>query len=172
MKYDFDYKLQVVMELLSGKSQISVARAHGICHHEVRWWLDRYNAYGEEGLRTFSSGAQLSAEEKERIVLQHVNNGVTLQQLCLLHDVHRSTLRQWIRKYRIEQAMREGMHSSQKSKKAMPIRYIKNPKTELERLEMENLRLRAEIALIKKVRALVLEQEKRASKSASKPSKN
>ena len=46
------------------------------------------------------------------------------------------------------------------------------PETELEKLQAENIRLRAEIALLKKVTALVKEREARERMSGQKPSKN
>jgi transposase len=44
--------------------------------------------------------------------------------------------------------------------------------TELEKLQMENLRLRAENALLKKVKALVEEEEVRARLNEQEPSTN
>ena len=46
------------------------------------------------------------------------------------------------------------------------------PQTELERLRYENEYLRAEVALLKKVRALVEEREKRLHEIGRKPSKH
>jgi hypothetical protein len=48
----------------------------------------------------------------------------------------------------------------------------KAPETELERLQEEVLWLRAENALLKKVRALVEEERNRARHAGQKPSKN
>ena len=46
------------------------------------------------------------------------------------------------------------------------------PQTELERLRYENEYLRAEVALLKKVKALVEEREKRLRETGRKPSKH
>jgi transposase len=48
----------------------------------------------------------------------------------------------------------------------------KEAQTELEKLKEENLRLRAENALLKKVQALVEEQEARTRFNGQKPSTN
>ena len=48
----------------------------------------------------------------------------------------------------------------------------KEPQTELEKLQAENLRLRAENALLKKVQTLVEEQKAQARRSGQKPSTN
>ena len=48
----------------------------------------------------------------------------------------------------------------------------KAPETELERLQEEPLGLRAENALLKKVKALVEEERKRALNGGQRPSKN
>jgi len=46
----------------------------------------------------------------------------------------------------------------------------KDPQTDLEKLQAENLRLRAEIALLKKVKALVEEKEAQALRNGQRPS--
>jgi hypothetical protein len=46
----------------------------------------------------------------------------------------------------------------------------RDPQTELERLQYENLRLRAENALLKKVKALMEEEESRLRAIGRKPS--
>jgi len=48
----------------------------------------------------------------------------------------------------------------------------KDTQTELERLQAENLRLKAELALLKKVRTLVEEQKAQARLNGQKPSTN
>lgn len=48
----------------------------------------------------------------------------------------------------------------------------KEPQTELEKLQAENLRLRAENALLKKVKVLVEEKQARARLNGQKPSTN
>jgi transposase len=58
------------------------------------------------------------------------------------------------------------------SRKGMGRPKKKEPQTELERLRYENEYLRAEVALLKKVRALMEEKEKRLHEIGRKPSKH
>ena len=59
-----------------------------------------------------------------------------------------------------------------KGRKGMGRPKKQEPQTELERLRYENEYLRAEVALLKKVRALVEEREKRLHETGRKPSKH
>ena len=47
-----------------------------------------------------TKGYHFSPAEKERIILEHIKDGVTLQELSLRYDVNRSTIISWLRKVR------------------------------------------------------------------------
>ncbi len=136
----------------------------------VRGWVSRYKAYGEEGLRKSSKGYHFTPAEKERIVLEHVEKGVTLQQLCLRYDVDRSTILSWSRRVRSGGSLYDTKRRGRPPKGPMGRPKKKEPQTELEKLQAENLRLRAENALLKKVKDLVEEQEAQARPNGQKPS--
>ena len=51
MKHSFEEKLNVVSEITCGKCLETICREHHLDKHQVRGWLSRYRAYGEEGLR-------------------------------------------------------------------------------------------------------------------------
>ncbi len=69
-----------------------------------------------------------------------------------------STVWQWERRY-LENGI-EGLEDKKKGRKPRTPK-PKLPKTRQEELEEENLRLRAEVAYLKKLNALVAEREKR-----------
>ena len=100
MKHSFEEKLNVVSEITCGKGLETICREHHLDKHQVRGWLSRYRAYGEEGLRKSTKGYHFSPAEKERIILEHIKDGVTLQELSLRYDVNRSTIISWLRKVR------------------------------------------------------------------------
>ena len=100
---------------------------------------------------------------------EYLNEDVTLAELSLRYDYHRDTIRSWVRKYR-QNGASNFVKPVRKRSMARPKK--KAPETELERLQEEVLWLRAENALLKKVRALVEEERNRARHAGQKPSKN
>lgn len=172
MKHNFEKKLNVVSEIISGKSVGTICREHHLDHHKVRSWLIRYKAYGEEGLRKSTKGYHFTPAEKEAIILEHIRDGVTLQQLSLQYDVSRDTIMRWQKKVRSGGSLYDVKQRGRPPKDPMARPKKKEVQNELEMLQAENLRLRAENALLKKVKALVAEQKARARLNGQKPSKN
>ncbi len=169
-RHNFEERLNIVSRLISGEPMQTLCKALHIDKKMVQQWLLRYKKYGEEGLRGTRSFHYTGAQ-KLGIVLEFEEKGVTLSEICLRYDLNRSTLHNWLRRYR------KGL-SLDNRKKGRPPKYSmarpkkKEPQTELEKLQAENLRLRAENALLKKVKALVEEQEARARLNGQKPSTN
>ena len=172
MKHGFEEKLDVVSEVICGKGLKAVCKERHLDDHMVKSWVSRYKAYGEEGLRKSTKGYHFTPAEKERIILEHVENGVTLQQLSLRYDVDRSTIMKWTRKVLSGGSLHDEKRRGRPPKDPMARPKKKEPQTELEKLQAEVLRLRAENALLKKVKALVEEQKARERLNGQKPSTN
>ena len=167
MKYSKEEKLQIVLEVLRGCGLKPLCRKLHLDRHEVRYWVNLYRLYGEDGLQ--ESSKSFSDEEKEKIVLEYLQENVTLLELSLRHGCHRKRILAWVKKYRAG-----GFVNTFKSTPQTPMARPKKkePKTELERLQEENLLLRAENALLKKVKALVEQDRLRAQRGGRKPSTN
>lgn len=170
MKYSFAEKLNVVSEITCGKGLETICRERHLDKHQVRGWLARYRFYGEEGLLKSTKGYHFTPAEKEKILLEHIKDGVTLQQLSLRYDVNRNTIISWLRKVRSGGSLYDVKQRGRPPKDPMARPKKREPQTELEKLQAENLRLRAENALLKKVKALVEEQKARARLNGQKPS--
>ena len=170
MKHEFEEKLDVVRKILSGRCQRSVCIEHRLDVHAAYSWLLRYKAHGEDGLRQPAERRHLTAEEKVRIVSEHMEKGVSLSRLSLQYDLSRETIKSWLRTVRSGGSLYDVRQRGDPKKDPMARPKKKEPQTELEKLQAENLRLRAENALLKKVKALVEEQEARARLSGRKPS--
>ena len=166
--HNFEERLNVVRRILCGEPIKLVCRSLSLDENLVRQWYLRYKKYGEEGLRGTRS-YHYSAKEKDMIVKEYAEKGITLHEICLRYNLNRSTIKCWIKK------VRKGLSLENKQRGRPPKTPMARPKkkktqTELEKLQAENLRLRAENALLKKVKALVEEQEARARHNGQKPS--
>ena len=169
-KHSFEEKLNLVNQVLSGTSLKGLCRGYGIDKELVKQWVLRYKRYGEVGLRTKTAGYGMTPAEKEQIVREYLEIGVPLHGLCLKYDVNRSSIKRWVRDVREHGYASLGIARQ----RGRPSNAMGRPKKkELERLQAENLSLRAENALLKKVKALVEEEQKaRARLNGQKPSMN
>lgn len=172
MKHTFDEKLEIVRLLEQGHPMRGICVARGLDHHDVLQWKLRYEAEGEEGLRGRNSGRDIAPQQRESIVREFMENSVPLSLLSLRYSVSRAALKAWIRKVRehgYSMLYGQGRNDTETAP-AMPRPGKREPQTELEKLQWENLRLRAENALLKKVKALVEEEEARARTSGRRSS--
>ena len=173
MKYSYEEKLSVVIEIMYGKGLKTLCRERHISINLVRSWVYRYRAFGESGLLKSTRGYYYSPAEKEKIILEHFQDGVTLLQLCLRYGLTRNTIQSWLRTVRSGGSLYDVKRRGRPPKDPMARPKKREPQTELEKLQAENLRLRAENALLKKVKALVEEEQKaRARLNGQKPSTN
>ena len=170
MKYSFEEKLAIVREVICGATKASVRRKYHVDQHLLDIWVARYRLYGESGLLRAKTVRHYSPAEKERIILEHLQDGVSLSDLSIRYDLERGTIITWLREVRSGGSFYEVKRRSQPRECAMARPKKKDPQTDLERLQAENLRLRAELALLKKVKALVEEQEAQALLNGQKPS--
>lgn len=170
MKYSYYQKLGAVRSVLQKhESVLSVARRLGTNESHLRRWIARYQEFGSEGLRmkryTYSGEFKLSA------IMYMRENHLSLNETAVKFGVaNESTLSKWERIYYEEGEA--GLYRDNRGKmKTKPKKPKLQPQVE-EDLIAENQRLRAEVAYLKKLRALVEERIARESGSAQKPSKD
>ena len=141
--------------------------------HYLENLIDRYRKYGEGGLYS-KAQKKIPSDFKVKLVRDFIEKGVSLRHICNENEISRTAFESWVRKARshgydsLRAIKRRG-----RPPKDMARPKKREPQTELEKLQAENLRrLRAENALLKKVKALVEEQEARARLNGQKPSTN
>ena len=173
MKHSFEEKLNYVRLALDGTPQRQICKTYGLGHNNLRFWIDRYRLYGEEGLKS-KPYVDISANKKERLIRLYEEKGVPLRQICIEHNISRAAFEKWIKQVhtRGDGLLYKKQQQDHPPKDSMARPKKKEPQTELEKLQYENLRLRAENALLKKVKALVEEEEARARRNGRKPSTN
>ena len=95
-----------------------------------------------------------------KVVLDIENNGISLTQASIKYGVSASRLVIWLRTYRLGGI--EALSITKKRGRPPGMgrpKKVQKPETELERLQRENRELKIELALLKKVKALVEERE-------------
>ena len=170
-KHPIEERLLAVQKCLEGYAPWGVGRMLGIREHYVSEWLDRYRENGIAGLQK-RPNKHADFAEKCEIVCEYAEKHVPLHRVCAEHHVSQSTVSRWTATYRKGgyDALREIKPHGRPKKMGRPKK--QEPQTELERLRYEVEYLRAENALLKKVRALMDEKEKRLHETGRKPSKH
>lgn len=154
-KHDAAFKLEVVKEHLNGDSLTSVALKWGLSRSLLTRWVDLYSVSGPKGLLP-KDKVYHSVEFKLKVVEQYKVEGLSLRDCCSHYSIaNESTVLSWVRKYELSglHGLREQRGRPKLMKKNSPSKETKPP-TRLEELEKENLYLKAENELLKKLEAL------------------
>ena len=160
-KHDYSALLKYMHMLEDGYSINYIHTKYGIGHLQLEklWML--YQEYGASVLQR-QKYTRSDVAFKHKVVLDIENNGISLVQASIKYGVSASCLSVWLRTYRTG-----GIKSlSITRKRGRPPgmgrpKKVQKPETELERLQRENRELKIELALLKKVKALVEEREAR-----------
>jgi transposase len=131
----------------------------GVSHWAVRDLHRRWSLYGRRALVAKPTKSSYSFEFKLEVVRRVVDGGATGEQIAREYTLSSGKLvESWVRTYR-----RFGEDGLKPKPKGRPPKDGDAPPGELsdlQRLEQENLRLRAENAYLKKLRALMAQERR------------
>ena len=168
-KYDTQFKHGIVKQYLSGEcGSKSLAKMHGLDHGQVNRWIASFRLHGLAGLAKKS--ASYDAQFKLR-VLQHMERDtLSLRQAAAHYDIRNpDQISRWALAYH-----QGGIEALQPKPKGRPRQMKPKPPPEppvgddartLEQLRQENECLRAEVAYLKKLDALIRAKQPIAPKS-------
>lgn len=172
MKYSFEDRLSIVLQVKDGKPISQLYRELGLHENKILEWVRRYDKYGAENLAKRTK-IKATGDFKEQMVRLILEKGVTLASVIVDYGISRTAMESWVRKARNEgYASLHVQHRRGRPPKDMARPKKKEPQTELEKLQAENIRLKAENALLKKVKALAEEERLRVLLNGSRPSKS
>lgn len=169
MKYTEQFKIQVVNDYLAGTVGFkSVAHQYGLAAPIVRRWVAWYRLHGVDGLSKKSR--RYSAEFKVSVLQRMWDNSLSQTQVAAVFNIGNSTsIGIWERRYldggiealsRPLRTKRENMEAPISKPDPKP----SDDKRTREELLDELLDLRAEVAYLKKLEALVQAKKKAALK--------
>ena len=164
-QHDSAFKLKAVKEHLSGESLTGVAFRYGLSRSLLTRWVDHYSARGSEGLLP-KVRVYHSAEFKLSVVTHYKSQELSLRDCCSHYGIaHECIVLSWVKRYELSgvHGLREQRGRPRLMKKDKPLKKIQ-PLTKLEELEKENLYLRAENELLKKLEALTQAKEAQKKK--------
>lgn len=161
-KYDEKFKQAVVQAYLSGPlGAKAVAKAYGVDHGAVRRWVHGYQQHGETGLRKKVSRYDLPF--KMSVLSRMQQEDLSCRQAAALFDIRGGggVIRTWERQYHeggpqaLEPKPRGRLKKMSAPKPPKPSSTPVDESQALKALRKENEYLRAEVAYLKKLDALV-----------------
>lgn len=170
-RHSESFKLDVVRQYLSARiGARSLARQYGLDHGTVRVWVERYRQHGEQGLRKKFS--HYSAQFKLSVLRRMWREELSFRQVAALYDVRagQNVVVTWERQYHEGglDALKPNPRGRPKKMTAPKPPSHQAPQADdtrtLEQLRKENEYLRAQVAYLKKLRALRQEKAQTAQK--------
>ena len=169
-KYSFEFKKMVVLEYLDGECGYqALANKHEIPRAaQIERWVAAYRDFGDDGIVNVKHHRKYSYEMKLALVKEYLSGDISYQELASANGIKDlGLIATWVSAYRIG-----GADALKPKKLGRPKKVKKKPKASerkqvdasesrarLKELEDENLTLRIEIAYLKELRRLRLEEE-------------
>lgn len=178
MKYSIKEKLRAVKSVLSGKeTALSAGRKLDAGETTVRRWVNHYRERGVAGLKLHNGS--YDGNFKVRVIQYMLKNHLSCMQTAIQFGIPGDwTVSKWLTRYKVEGAkglIKEG-RGRKRSIMAKKPKKVKKKTTgsvedRLTALQAENEYLRAENAFLKKLDALIQEDQSAPNKR-QKPSGN
>lgn len=172
-KHDERLKLEIVQKYLSGSAgQRELAQRYGVGRSSLRSWINGYREHGERALRKKRS--EYSAQFKLSVLCQMRRQALSQTQAAARFDLRggAGVVARWQRLY--DEGGLQALHPKPRGgpktmpkPKPKPTQFLPpqtNEVSTLEVLRQENEALRAEVAYLKKLEALVRARRQAAQK--------
>ena len=174
-KYSAEFKCKVVQEYLNGHiGYTALTKKYDIPSLKcIQEWVGKYRRMGKDGLQRSRKNETYSFQFKVNAVELYLSTEISYQELALqLNLKSAGLLANWVRRYRavgIEglKPQRKGRRPKVPDKASITPECNMNQDEKLKQLEEENLKLRIEVAYLKGLRRLRLEQEAQKRKQGS-----
>ena len=150
-----ELKIQAVNDYLNGKGSYETIAAKYCLRSEeqLRQWVRMYNN-GEDFLRKMSGGSRMTTsrrttkEERIQIVKDCLANGGNYGETAIKHNVSYQQVYGWVKRYK--ELGDAGLEDRRGRRKA-----DQKPRSEIEKLQIENERLKHELYMMKMERDLL-----------------
>ena len=166
MRYDLDFKMQVIAYYEQGHSGLAASEKFNVNPQFVLKWVKQYQSGDIDAIKPKTSKAKYSSEFKLNVLTTMLKEDLSQSEVALKFNISSAALiSHWHKAYRLEGL--SGLISKPKGRTAMSKPFITDkPDDEktLAELKRENEYLRAENAYLKKLDALLKQKKKQALK--------
>ena len=165
-KYQTEFKLEVVKSFLAGEGGAKLlARQWSVPEEKIRTWVSHFRSHGIDGLRPKRSS--YSEQFKLQVLSRQDREQLSSRQVAAIYDI-RNPNQVVVLRRRLDEGGVEALVSKKQGRPLMkPERHRPSPPgppttDPVQAMRDENERLRAEVAYLKKLHALI-----RARRSAA-----
>lgn len=138
-----------------------IHRETGIDRERIKWWISQYKKHGDSFLDGTSRPVVYDYALREAVVREVLENHLSLRQAAINYGLNKEVVRKWVGRVRTS-GYESLMERHKKTDKASLL--------EVDRLKIELERAKTEIALLKKVKALMEERDPSCREPGQKPS--
>jgi transposase len=168
VKYSYEFKLRCVKQVLNHHQTVEAVSKLNGCHHTtLHDWIRFYEKYGKKALLPRKNKAY-SLPFKIKVLEAINKDSLSFSQACLEFNIPtKSVIMNWQKSYK--KSGIKGLNNKPRGKpKSMQFKRAKKksnkPLTREEELLLENESLRAELDLLKKLQALIQEEQSKKRK--------
>ncbi len=145
-----------VQDYLTGEfSMLQIVKKYNLSGDSVlRQWLKWYNTpKWNVKIGEFMAREKISKDDKIKMVLQHINENISIKKIAVQNNVSEWQLRDWVRKYKLsgESVLGDNRGIRKDDSQLSNEQILKKRNKEL---EDKNRRLEAELLLLKKLKLL------------------
>lgn len=145
-----------VQDYLTGEfSMLQIVKKYNLSGDSVlRQWLKWYNTpKWNIKIGVFMAREKISKDDKFKMVLQHINENISIKKIAVQNNVSEWQLRDWVRKYKLsgESVLGDNRGIRKDDSQLSNEQTLKKRNKEL---EDKNRRLEAELLLLKKLKLL------------------
>ena len=163
MRYDLDFKMQVIAYYRQGHTGLATSETFKVDSKLVQKWIKQYQSGGIDAIKPKTSKAKYNSEFKLNVLTTMLKDDLSQSEVALRFNISSPALiSHWHKAYR-QQGM-SGLISKPKGRTAMSKPFITDKPDELKR---EKEYLRAEVAYLKKLDALLKAEEQVGEKQGS-----
>ena len=175
-KYSTECKLKVVQEYLAGHGGYeTLSKLYHVSRKSIEEWVKAYQAFGDDGLRRSRAQQTYTFEFKCSAVECYLSTEASYQEVAIALGLNNPTLlARWTKEYRLGgvDALRpkpKGRAPTMPRKKKEQTKDLPQDETaqQLKALQDENLKLRIEVAYLKELRRLRLQEKMQSKRQGS-----
>ena len=171
-RHTYAERLRYMHMLEDGYSVSQIERRYGINGRLLESLWRSYKKRGRKALEK-KSYTRVPTETKRMAIYDFEEKGLSLVEIMLKYNISASAFYQWRKRYKAggEAQLKENPRGRPPGM-GRPKKKTVEQMTELERLQKENRELKTQVALLKKVRALVEERNARPWGTGHRPSRD
>ncbi|MDE4455368.1 helix-turn-helix domain-containing protein [Psychrobacter sp. DAB_AL62B] len=169
MRYTLDFKIEVIAYYRQRHTGLATSEKFKVDSKLVQKWVKQYQSGGIDAIKPKSSKAHYSRDFKHHVITTMLEQALSQSEVALTFNISSPALiSHWHKAYRLYGM--SGLISKRKGRIAMTKPFITDkPDDEktLAELKRENEYLRAEVAYLKKLDALLKQKEQAVTKQGS-----